>query len=132
MILALAHAGCGMDSGASPSNAQTIVSSHGVAPQEGAAAANVVMGSRGATVEVAANWTIAGNNFDVYVTPADCFDTTTSVVLVFQCIMVASAASETQKPERLSFSGTAGSAYKVFVFNRGAEPDTVTVTLTIR
>jgi len=131
MILALAHAGCGMDGGANPSAVETRVSSRSVAPQEAAAAATVVVGSRGATIEVAVNWTIGRNNVDVYVTPEDCFDIP-SALTVFSCLVVAQAASETARPERLTFSGAAGASYKVFVFNRGAEPDTVTVTLTIR
>ena len=131
MLLAIAHAGCGGDRGANPGGVDTRVSSRSVAPQEGAAAASVVVGRRNATVDVSADWTIGRNDVDLYVTPGDCFDTPTALS-VWSCLVVAKAEGETARPERLTFAGAAGASYEVFVVNRGAEPDTVTVILTIR
>jgi hypothetical protein len=130
-VLACAHLGCGGDGGTGPSGVETRVASRTLAPQETAAATTVVLGPRGGTVEVSADWTLGSNNVDVYVTPGDCFDHP-SAVRAFACLVTASATGETARPERLSFPAAAGASYKVYVVNHGAEPDTVTVTLTVR
>lgn len=114
-----------------PTATETRVYTQFVAPSQAAAAADVRLGSRGGTVEVVADWTLAGNNIDVYATSADCFDFSTSVIAVTQCLALAEAAGQTVKPERLTLSGAAGGTYRLFVVNRGSQPDTVTVRLTI-
>ena len=121
--------GCGGGTSA-PTTTEVRVYNQSVAPLQAAAAAEMTLG-RGATVEVSADWTVAGNNVDVYATTADCLDFTTSVVLVARCLGLAEATGETAKPERLVFQGVAGGSYKVFVVNRGSASDMVTVRLTI-
>ena len=129
VAVALAHAGCGGSTGPSPV-AQTV--SRTVGSGEGAAAATVSVPSGGnRTVEVMADWKVAANNVDLYVGAGDCFDVPTALS-VWSCIAVAKAEGETGRPEKVAFPGSAGASYKVFVLNHGPEPDTVTVTLSVR
>ena len=86
---------------------------------------------RNATVEVTADWKVAGNNIDIYVTADDCFEIPTALS-AWSCVSVAKAEGETARPERVAFPGSAGASYKVFVLNHGPEPDTVTLTLAVR
>jgi hypothetical protein len=128
--IVLAHAACGGDGSVSPSALETRESRRNVEALEGAAAGSVVMGSRDGTIELSADWTIAGNNFDLYLTAADCRDVP-SVLSVMSCLVHAKAEG-TSRPERLTFPGAAGASYQVFVLNRGVKADTVTVQLTVR
>jgi hypothetical protein len=129
VAVALAHAGCGDSTGPSPVE-QTV--SRTVGSGEAAAAATVSVRSGGnATVEVTADWKVAGNNFDIYVAANDCFDIPTALS-AWSCVAVAKAVGETGPPEKVAFAGSAGATYKVFVLNHGPEPDTVTLTLSVR
>ena len=129
VAVALAHAGCGGGTGPSPVE-QTV--SRRVGSGEGAAAATVSVGSGGtAKVEVVADWRVAGNNVDIYVTAGDCLEIPTALS-AWSCVAVAKAEGDAARPERVTFPGSAGSSYKVFVVNHGPEPDTVTVTLSVR
>jgi hypothetical protein len=130
VAVGIALFGCGGGT-SDPTATEVRVYNQSVAPLQTAAAAEMTLGSRGATVEVSADWTFAGNNVDVYATTADCFDFTPSVVEVARCLGLAEATGETAKPERLVFQGVAGGSYKVFVVNRGSASDMVTVRLTI-
>ena len=121
---------CG-DGVSAPTATEERVYTQSVAPNGQAAAAEVRLGSRGATITISADWRSASNNIDVVVTSADCFDITPSVVQTAACLALAEANAVAAKPERLTFDGSAGGAYKVFVANRGAATETVTVRLTI-
>ena len=128
VAVALAHMGCGGSTEPSPVE-QTV--SRTVGSGEGAAAATVSVRSGGdAKVEVVADWKVAGNNIDIYVAAGDCFDIPTALS-VWSCVAVTKSEGETGPPERVSFAGSAGAAYKVFIVNHGPEPDTVTVTLSV-
>ena len=128
VAVALAHAGCGGSTGPSPVE-QTV--SRTVGSGEGAAAATVSVGRDGsAKVEVMADWKVAGNNIDIYVAADDCLEIPTALS-AWSCVSVAKAEGRTGPPERVSFPGSAGASYKVFVLNHGPEPDTVTVTLSV-
>lgn len=130
VTLIFSLAACGSDGGMSPTANETRVSRQSVDARQGAAAASFLMGG-GGTIEVSADWTIAGNNVDVYLTSGECRDVP-SVLTALSCDVKARAEGETARPERLTFPGAAGTSYQVFVLNRGGKRDTVTVTLTVR
>ena len=129
IAVVLAALACGGPS--DPTATEVQVFAQPVAPLAGAQAAAVTLGPRGAVVEISADWTVAGNDIDVYATGADCFEIP-SALTVASCLTLAQATGSGAKPERLSFPGAAGGAYKVFVVNRGAASDTVTIRLTLR
>ena len=123
-------AACGGGAGlTAPGGAEPQVVRQPVGALEGASAMSLRL-DRAGTVEVTADWGAAANDVDVYVTGADCFDIPTALS-VWHCLTVAEATGAASKPERLSFDAAAGS-YKVLVLNRGSQPDTVTLTVSIR
>ena len=88
-----------------------------------------VTGSGTATLDSVVNWTFPANDVDIYVTPVTCNDANT--VLLGGCTINAKADSATIKPERVSFSATAGN-YRFWVINfgPGSESGTIEVGLT--
>lgn len=122
---------CSGDPGAGPSDVQAQVTTRPVAAREGAAIGSVGGFSAGTAVTVAADWGVAANDVDLFVATADCFDIP-SALSVYSCLTVAQATGPSSKPERLTFTAAAGSSYKLFVLNRGSQPDTVTVTVSVR
>jgi hypothetical protein len=122
---------CGGDPAAGPSGVQDQVTTRPVGAGEGASVASVGGAATAAAVTVAADWGVAGNDVDLYVTGADCFDVP-SALSIWSCLTVAEATGASSKPERLTFTAAAGASYKVLVLNRGSQPDTVTVTVTVR
>lgn len=130
LIVVLAGlAACGGGASTAPSGVEAQVVRQQVGALQGASITSI-QSDRTATVDVAADWAVAGNDVDVYVTPADCINIP-SALSAFSCVTVART-DGTAKPERLTFSAVAGSSYKVLVLNRGDLPDMVTVTVTIR
>jgi hypothetical protein len=129
VVAAAATIGCGGGT-TDPTATEIRETVHVVAPREAVAAAQLSLAERG-TVEVSADWTVAANNIDVYATPGDCF-TTPSALSIESCLVLAQTVGIADKPERLSFPGLPGAVYRVFVVNRGSQPDTVTVRLTVR
>jgi hypothetical protein len=126
LLAAVATAACGGTTAPTATEIRETV--HSVPAQGAVAAAQLSLGERG-TIEVSADWTFAGNNIDVYATPGDCF-TTPSALSIESCLILAETVGAA-KPERLTFPGVAGGTYRVVVVNRGAQPDTVTVRLTV-
>ena len=129
LVAGIALVGCAGGT-SDPTATEVRVYNQTVAPQQEAEVAHVTLGTRGATVEVSADWTVGANNIDVYATPADCFNFSTSVIQVSSCL-AAQAATPTSKPEQMTFEGAAGGTYRIIVVNRGVQADTVTVRLTI-
>lgn len=124
-----ALAACGGDPATAPTESPGVMTLP-VAAQQGAQVTALSF-SHGATAEVTADWGVVANDLDVYVTAADCIDIP-SALSAFSCLTVAEAAGPAAKPERLTFPVAAGSAYKVFVINRGSQADTVRVTIAFR
>lgn len=108
---------------------QTVVARRTLAAHESAQVGDVT-GAGGAWVSVSANWTLAANDIDIYVTTSDCFEIP-SALSVDSCLTVAQAASPSAKPEQVTFQASAGLSYKVFAANRGSEADTVTLAITV-
>ena len=129
LALGLAAAGCGGQEITSPGGDPGTTRAT-VGAQQAKAALTLAELGRSATVDVTVDWSVAGNNFDVYVTDADCRELTT--LTLPECWPVMGAASDTAKPERLTFAAEPNASYKVFVVNRGSTDDTVTVSVTLR
>jgi len=83
---------------------------------------------RNGTVDANANWNDGNNDVDIFATVGPCasFD----LVLSGGCNVIASAESETTRPERLTFNVSNNTVYSVWAFNLGPGTDTVTITLT--
>lgn len=129
-VLALAATGaCGGGTATAPSG-RDMVAVVSVGARGGAPAAGLGGLRAGSSVDVAADWTVSSNDVDVYVTGADCLDVT--ALSVDTCLALAQASGPSAKPERLVFTAAAGASYRVFVVNRGAQADTVTVTIAVR
>lgn len=125
----VALAACGGSGVTAPGGAEPQVVRQPVGSLEGASALSLRLDKAG-TVEVSADWTAAANDVDVFVTGADCFEIPTALS-VWHCLAIAQATGGA-KPERLAFTGVQGASYKVLVLNRGSQPDTVTLTVSVR
>ena len=130
LALAVAAAGCGADGVSLPAAGDPTTTRKDVGAQQNTAATTLAALGRNATVDVTVDWGVSGNNFDVYVTDASCLELT--ALGIEQCRALVEATSPTAKPERLSFAALPSSSYKVFVANRGAVDDTVSVSVSIR
>src|SRR5262245_32047616 len=126
----LGLAACGGTGATGPTAPGSGTTSQQLGPQQGAAATVLPAGSQAATGDVTADWTVAGNDVNVYVAQGDCFDIPTALS-VWSCLGVAQATGSTAKPERVSFSAAPSTTYRVFVLNRGSVADTVTVTVAL-
>lgn len=129
LALGMTAAACGGPNPTAPGAGDTNTTQATVGAQQGSAAVTLSPLGRSATVDVMVDWSMAGNNFDVYVTDASCLDYT--ALSLPTCLALVAAASPTAKPERLSFDATPSTSYKVFVVNRGSATDTVTVSVAI-
>jgi hypothetical protein len=130
IALGLGLAACGGPDGTGSTAPGTGSTTHTLAAQQGAAATVITTGSRSGTVEVTADWTVAGNDVDVFVAQGDCFDIPTALS-VWSCLSEGQATG-TAKPQRLSFAAAPSTVYRVFVVNNGTVDDRVTVTVNIR
>jgi hypothetical protein len=83
----------------------------------------VISGSGNGTVEATVEWTFATNDVDIYVTAPAC---TTSQLALEQCPYKAKADSTTAKPERVSFSVSAGETHRFWVVNFGPQRESGT------
>jgi hypothetical protein len=129
LALAVAAAGCGADGVSVPDTGDPTTTRKDVGAQQNVAATTLAAIGRNATVDVTVDWGVSGNNFDVYVTEASCLEL--SALDIGACLALVEATSPTAKPERLSFAAQPDSSYKVFVVNRGAVDDTVSVSVSI-
>ena len=73
------------------------------------------------TVEATVDWTLADNNFDVYLTPGSC---TFDQLRADQCSYVAFSQS-VAKPERVRATNVAAGTYTIWIFNFGTRDDTL-------
>jgi len=99
-----------------------------VAPQS--AAAHPVSVSPGGTIDATVDWGSPANDFDIFVTSSSC---NTSDIAALErgegnCSHIVDARSSTTKPERVTWSGTAGTTYQIWVANFGVNTDSYTLT----
>ena len=130
LALVATLSGCSGETGTNASDqTQTNVSSLNLGPAEGGNGM-LTVGSRNVTVEASVTWNNAVNDIDLYATPSSCPDPAT--LAAGGCTIITRAESTIARPERITFTGTANTTYKLFVINWGPGSDTVTLTFTWR
>lgn len=78
------------------------------------------------TLDATAEWTLASNNVDLYVTAIAC---TPEMFATERCSYKARADSPTTKPERVSFDVSAGDSYRFWVVNFGPQKESGTLVV---
>jgi hypothetical protein len=88
-----------------------------------------ITGSGAGTLDATVQWTFATNDVDLVATSTTC---SPAAFITDACTLLAEASSTTAKPERISFSVTGGSSYRIWIvnFGPGAESGTLEVGLT--
>jgi hypothetical protein len=82
-----------------------------------------ITGVGSGTVDATAEWTLATDDVDIYVTAPAC---TIDMLAGQMCAYKAKADSTTAKPEKVSFSASAGDKYRFWIVNFGPQPESGT------
>jgi hypothetical protein len=82
-----------------------------------------ITGSGSGSVEATVEWTFASDDVDLYVTATAC---TTAQFAVEACAYKAKADGTGTKPERVSFSVSAGDTYRFWIVNFGPQSESGT------
>jgi hypothetical protein len=82
-----------------------------------------ITGTGSGTLDANVEWTFASDDVDVYVTAVAC---TTEMFISDRCAYKAKADSATTKPERVSFSVSAGDSYRFWIVNFGPQRESGT------
>jgi hypothetical protein len=82
------------------------------------------------TLDASLDWGNAGNDFDMYITSNSCNPPNLDALERGDggCNHITDARSTTSKPERVSWAGSAGVTYQIWVANFGASTDSYSVT----
>jgi hypothetical protein len=130
-LLAVAALGACGKSTTGPSGPQrTVIGTQTGTMQSFSAGAHPVQAGSSGTMDVTLDWGNAANDFDIFVTSNNC-NTSSLADLeagVGSCSHITSAQSSNLKPERVTWAGTGGTTYKVWVANFGLSADSYTVT----
>lgn len=130
-LLAVAALGaCGKNTTGPSGPTRTVIGTQSGTMQPFAAGAHPVQAGASGTIDVTVDWGNAGNDFDIFVTSNSC--TTNSLADLEAglgaCSHITSAQSTNLKPERVTWAGTGGTTYRVWVANFGLSADSYTVT----
>ena len=121
---------CGKSTTGPSGPTRTVLGTQSGNVQSFAANAHPVQSSASGTMDATLDWGSAANDFDIIVTSNNC--TTTSLVDlgagVGSCAHITAAESVSQKPERVTWAGTGGTTYRIWVVNFGASADSYTLT----
>lgn len=112
-----------------PAPARTVIGNFtfSLGPQEVSEPVEITVTGTGAgTVDATAQWTLATNDIDLYLTDRNC--NATSFVTLASCTVLAQANAVTTKPEVINQQLSAG-VYRLFVHNFGPGSDGGTLVI---
>jgi hypothetical protein len=116
--------------GAGGQPTRTTVTEQGWAlePLDAASVDIEITGSGSGSLDATVEWTFASNDVDIYVTAVAC---TPDMFAAERCSYKTKADSGTTKPERVSFSVSAGDKYRFWVVNFGPQRESGTFSATL-
>jgi hypothetical protein len=83
-----------------------------------------VTGTGTGTMDATVNWRSPSNDIDIAATTTSC---SPGSFVADACDLLASATTTTAKPERISFSATGGTSYRIWIVNFGPRADSGTI-----
>ena len=130
-LLAVAALGaCGKGTTGPSGPTRTVIGTQSGTVQSFAAVAHPVQAGSSGTMDATVDWGSAANDFDIFITSNSC-STSSLVDLVAgvgSCSHITSAESSNLKPERVTWAGTGGTTYKIWIANFGLSADSYTLT----